>query len=328
MLSPTIRLSKIAKVAANTTGLISGLFYILFRSNADWTMIQAFQAPRWLRKQKARRYGSDGMNIYEHMNSPVSPQSDTSPSLWNDPEKIPYEFSTSRPISGPPPQLAACPTLNSPQTPEIVMPPKILLTRHHTQHRANYSVFPPHAPTMARESVSTTFSQGSEDIEVPKPLLRGHQRQFSGQSSATCGTSTTVQIGFRLSFRRHSLDPIEQPPVTSLPSPSRDTSYCTSPFIVDTALPRPVTSETLDNDISILPTEPNDARTPSQALGSRSDLLSPNWLLRKGNGMSIPRRTGGIMKSLPPVPLGEIRDYSRLSKLPWKRDVAPAQRWI
>ena len=93
MLRRAIISSEIAMVALNLTGLIPGILYIICRSKADWTMIQASERP-WLSRKRAFEIPAPEMECCVHMDSPVSVQSDRSPTLTNDPEKSPI-FPTS-----------------------------------------------------------------------------------------------------------------------------------------------------------------------------------------------------------------------------------------
>lgn len=95
------------------------------------------------------------------------------------------------------------------------------------------------------------------------------------------------------------------------------------------------------SDISILPTKPNDARSPGNSpMSPRSKLLSPGWIFRTDNFAGSPRQTQGqgqaTNKSLPPVPPGEAyRTALRWSPrtlnprgISWSRDIVARRDWI
>lgn len=322
--------SKMAEVAMNLTGLIPGLLYLLLRSNANWTMIQPIGTSWWSRKQRLRLSTPANMDVYNHMTSPVSLLSENSPTVMRDPEKALMESPRQIQVS----EVQAKYTDHSIQPrifkTEVNLPPKAILTRPNTQHRVNYSVF----PNMARESISTTFSQDEEeDLELPRPLFSyAHKRELSGQSNTT---SATVQIGLRLSIPNHVLSPIEQSPVGNAPDLL---ALGSSPTVSLTPIrgmkpARSNGSKKPGSDIAILPIQPNEARTPSQILSPRSRLLSPGWIFRRGDMLDSSHRVGDrdMMKSLPRFPALETRPPSGLHlkepKLGWRSETA-RQAWI
>ena len=306
MSEATIIASKMAEVAVNLTGLIPGFLYMLLRSNANWTMIQPIETSSWSRKRRLRLSSSASMDVYDHMTSPVSLQTENSPRSMHDPEKPLFETSRQIEVSETQGRYAGSPIQQQPPKPGVTLPPKASLTRLNPQQRMNYSIFPTKDTIMARESVSTTFSQDEEDLELPKPLFsHTHNRELSQQSNTS---SATVQIGLRLSLPHHVLTPIEQSPVANgpgLPLGSSPT-VSTSP-VRGTMSPRPGQSKQPSSDIAILPIQPNEARTTSQILSPRSNLLSPTWIFRKGDTLGSGQRQAerGNMKSLPPVPASE-----------------------
>lgn len=329
--------SKMAEVAANLTGLIPGLLYIILRSNANWTMIQPIGTSWWSRKRRLRLSSSANMDVYDHMTSPVSLQTENSPTSMHDPEKALFESPRQIQVSETHVQYANYPVHQQPPNTKDVLPPKAILTRPNTQHRVNYSIFPTQDTVMARESFSTTFSQDEEeDLELPKPLFSyAHKRELSGQSNTT---SATVQIGLRLSLPNRALSPIEQSPVGNgpdLPPGSSPTTSSVSP-IRGMMSSRPEGSKKPSIDIAILPIQPNKARTPSQIMSPRSNLLSPSWIFRKGGTFDSSRRQGeiGMMKSLPPVPVGETppdpdpHSSPKDSKPGWSSKTERSQAWI
>lgn len=331
--------SKMAEVAVNLTGLIPGLLYILLRSNANWTMIRPIGTSWWSRKRRMRLSCSTKMDVYDHMTSPVSLQSENSPKLMHDPEKALVESPRQIQVSETQVQSSDYPIQQQISKSEAISPPKAILTRPNTQYRVNYSMFPTHNTIMARESVSTTFSQDEdEDLELPKPLFYSyaHKRELSGQSNST---SATVQIGLRLSIPNHVLTPIEQSPVGTthdLPLGPTPTSSPSPSPIRGMKPSRSDRSKKPSSDIAILPIQPNEARTPSQILSPRSNLLSPSWIFRKGDTLGFGRQQGegDMMKSLPPVPAGETlpalnpQGSPKVCKLNGKSETARRQAWM
>lgn len=380
--------SKIAMMALNSTGLVPAILYIICRSKADWTMIQGSKRSWWSRK-RAFEIPAPDMDICVYMDSPVSVQSEQSPTLTIDPEKIPITPPNGKPLAKAiKNQHADRPIPSEPCMTEVQSPSKASLTNHSniSEGRVRYFLFPipPSFLSVQRDSVSTTFSEGT--IEAPKPLF-ADQRDLDRQSNAT---SATVEIGLRLSYPVRALDPIEQSPIAKAPdspfrspppllgslSPPRITAdppfrsppplYASQGSNRSTLHPNPLLSlkpaphmspppirtmkpsrkidmmkKSNRSDISILPTQPNDARSPSQSpLTPRSDLLSPGWMFRRDNSVRSPRRTQGLgqvtNKSLPPVPPGETHRYaSRWSPrtpkprgISWSRETMKRQDWI
>lgn len=99
--------------------------------------------------------------------------------------------------------------------------------------------------------------------------------------------------------------------------------------------------KSIRSDISILPTQPNDARSPGQSpLSPRANLLSPGWIFRTDNLVRSPRRPQGlgqaVNKSLPPVPPGEAHRPTsgwlpgtlKPRGISWRREIVARQDWI
>lgn len=337
MFEVAVTTSKMAEVAVNLTGIIPGLLYILLRSNANWTMIRPIGTSWWSGKRRMRLSSSTNMDVYDHMTSPVSLQSENSPKLMHDPEKALIESPRQIQVSETQVKSSDYPIQQQLSKSEAMLPPKAILTRPNTQNRINYSVFPTHNTITARESVSTTFSQDEEeDLELPKPLFYSyaHKRELSGQSNST---SATVQIGLRLSIPNHVLTPIEQSPVGTTPDlPVGPTPTSSVSPVRGMMSSRSDRSKKPGSDIAILPIQPNKARTPSQILSPRSNLLSPSWIFRKGDTLGFGHRQGegDMMKSLPPVPAGETlsavnpQGSPKVSKLDVRSETARRQAWI
>lgn len=99
-----------------------------------------------------------------------------------------------------------------------------------------------------------------------------------------------------------------------------------------------IMKQTNRSDISILPTQHNDTRSPGNSpMSPRSKLLSPGWIFRTDNFARSHRgQVQATNKSLPPVPPGEAyRPALRWSpttlkprEISWSRDTVARQDWI
>lgn len=300
---PAIHASKLAEIALNIGGMISGLIRILLRTNADWTLISQVKKC-WFKKRPKTLFATSDLGIYDHMTSPVSQCDTTDHTVSKDLEK-----SGSEPSEGRIPRwesqnqhniCASAPHIS--ETTDVAPPPRIMLTPSAPPQRSNYSIFPTHAATLTRESGSTTFSMGYEEVEPPRPLFAyNHKRILSNQTSAT------VEIGYRFSHTNPDLHPDQLSPTsTNMPfsfqaTPSSAYSW---DHVGHEGATQPGEFRDSLGDIAILPTQPNEPRTPSQISGPTSDMLSPGWFHRNGTilGSKSKRRDRNIMKSLPPVP--------------------------
>jgi hypothetical protein len=298
-----MRASKLAQVALNISGMLSGLVRIVLRSSFSWTRIPQVKN-QWLKKQRRTIFSSSDLDIHDHMTSPVflPEKAERMRIIPTDPEKSttgsPGRFS-SWDDSNQHNIYATTPEVS--ETAHVAPPPRIILTPSASLHRPSYSIFPTHTSTLMRESGSTTFSMGYEEIEPPRPpFVSGHKRGLSEQTSAT------VEIGFRFSHANPTLYPDQLSPTsTNVPflfMPRSSSIYsCDHPS--DEGGPQLERSWDPPEDIAILPTQPNEPRTPSQISSPICDLLSPGWFHRKGTTAgSKSRRDRNIMKSLPPVP--------------------------
>ena len=323
------------------------------------------------------------MDICVYMDSPVSVQSEQSPTLTKDPEKSPIFPPIRKPLAkATKARHAERPIPPQPCMTAVPPPSKASLTHHSniSESGVHYFLFPipPPLSSIRNDSVSTTFSE--ETIEAPKPLF-ADQRDLDRQSNMT---SATVQIGLRLSYPVRALDPIKQspdspfrsppllqrslsPPQNTADSPFRSppplyASQCSSRSTPDPnsllcskpaphMSPPPIRtmkpSRKIDmmkstrSDISIPPTQPNDARSPGQSpLSPRSNILSPGWIFRTDNLVRSPRRIQGLgqatNKSLPQVPPGRAhrlasRESPRTLKpggISWSPEIVARQDWI
>lgn len=301
MRAPAISASKLAEVALNISGILSGFVRILLRSNFSWTLIPQVKN-QWLKKRRTI-FSSSDLDIHDHMTSPIFVLKNTKRTISIDPEKSTirspgkfsgWDYSNQHNIYANTPQFS--------ETAHVAPPPRIMLTPSTSLHRPSYSIFPTHTSTLVRESGSTTFSMDCEEMEPPRPLFAcGHKRGLSEQTSAT------VEIGFRFSHTNPALHPDQLSPTsTNVPFSfmprSSSTYFCRFPD--DEGGTQPERPWDPPEDIAILPTQPNEPRTPSQVLSPICDLLSPGWFHRKGTtvGSKSGLRDRNVMKSLPPVP--------------------------
>lgn len=183
-------------------------------------MIQVSERYRSSRKRAFEAPAPDtGICLY--MDSPVSAQYEQSPTLTNDPEENLISSSIRKPL----PMSFRAQYADRPVPPQPCMiearpPSKANLKNHskNSKNRIRYSLFPTPPPlsSIHRDSVSTTFPEGT--IEAPKTRLADH-RDLCRQSNVT---SATVEIGLRLSYPVRARDPIEQSPIgRALDSPFR-----------------------------------------------------------------------------------------------------------
>ena len=330
MLGNAIRVSKMAEVVLNLSAIIPAILRLVLRSNADWTMIQS--ADNGFFKKSQPKVGATDLDMLDHMTSPVSLHTCNSQTLMDDPEKFamrsPEAISESQFQDTDPVHKLQPPSLNTatPTVPLIQMQ----TMQPSNQNRASYSIFPVHSSQMTRESVSTMFSQGDDDdIELPRPHFAfNHKRDLSDHSA-------TVQIGLRLSNLPHTLESTDSATVSSEPSPV--VSPKSAPQANKRAPPFLDLLKSPSNDIAILPIYPNKARTPSQSMSPRVDLLSPTWLLRNTSQVNSKRHQRSekdTMKSLPPTPPLEvatspsIQRSPDLSRLASRHDIPTGERWI
>lgn len=299
--TPAIHASKLAEIALNIGGIISGLIRIVIRTNADWTLIPHVKKCCFKKRPRTIFAPSD-LDIYDHMTSPISPQDETDHSVSKDLEKsgtVPSQGRTPH-CESPHKIYASAPRIT--ETTVVAPPPRLMLSPSTPPQRSNYSIFPAYGSTLTRESGSTMFSMGYEDVEPPRPLFTySHKRILSNQTSAT------VEIGYRLSHTNPALQPDELSPTsTNVPFSFQATpsSAYRWDYAGDGGAALPGEYRDSLGDIAILPTQPNEPRTPSQISGPMSEMLSPSWFHRNGTilGFQSKRRERNIMKSLPPVP--------------------------
>ena len=333
MLIDGLTTSQIAEVALNTQGIINLILHIFLRSNADRTAIRPVEAV-WLRKRRLRIFGPNDLDTTMHITSPV-PHDSGNEKHWDDrkgllrnrQEQIPYRTRAPLPINmGPGYQDApkVHTSTNGMNRPETRIFPQSTLSRFQSQRPSRYSLFPTHASAGLRTSMSTTFSDGDDaDLpQIPLPLFSPtHRRDTSDQTSAT------VEIGMRVSYFSHALEPIPSaslrgPNPPSLRSPtygsqeprSKGPSGIRDPSLTD----RSISSE----DIIVLPLQ--NMSPQSDRFGHNVERTTsvrvPGWLTRQAS-RSRSQRIGLrrlTMKALPPDPpreggIGRSEDVRRRS---------------
>lgn len=331
MQGPAIAVSKVAEVALNITGIIPALLRIFLRSGNDWTMIQARNSVRKTKQQL--KIGDSDSDIYDQITSPVSLHACDSQTLLRDPEKCPVAPPMRTPVSETPITHTYVANLVPPPAtePEPHTPPYTgQLTQPTTSSRANYSIFPTTGSATIRESVSTVFSQGEEDLEIPRaPFASGHKRDLSEQSSAM------VQIGLRLSSLNHSLDPVQGSPISGSPHISSHSPYSSPRFPQKVLQSCPSSPKSPIKDIAVLPIHPTGTQRPSPGQSPMIGVLAPNWLLRKPSNidLTLPRREKNTMKTLPPTPPGavalspSVKKSPQLTRLTSRHDIPNAPSW-
>ena len=326
--TPAIHASKVAEVALNIGGIISGLIRIILGTDADWTLIPCVKKC-WFQKRPKTILASSDLGIYDHITSPISPQDETYHTVSKDLEKSEVVLSKGRTshLKSPNRHEIGAGAPNISETVVVAPPPRIMLTPVASPKRPNYKIFPTYNSPLTRESGSTTFSMGYEDVEPPSPLFTyKNKRILSNQTSAT------VEIGYRLSHMSPAYHPDELSP-TSTTVPFSLQATPSSAYHWDYLGNEGATSpegyrDSVGGDIAILPTQPNEPRSPSQISGPMSDLLSPSWFYRNGTplGSKFKGRDRNMMKSLPPIPRDasgsheSMRSSHKPSKLALERE--------
>ena len=198
--------------------------HIFLRSNADRLAIRAVGTP-WSDKHTIRVFGPSDLNIREHISYPV---------LWHEVDCDQNSFvvksekasqrsltdsdfdawSASGPLQHvvfPSPKTTSKP--NRPLTPPLKIEP----VRKSALHKPFYTLFPAVPSAVSQVSSYTAYGDTSHNRDFPLPpsplFARKHDRSTSAESSAT------VQIGLRLSYMNHALDPIEASPSSNMGLP-------------------------------------------------------------------------------------------------------------
>lgn len=214
--------AQIAEIALNVSGIINLTMHIFLRSNADRLAIRGATTP-WSEKRTMRVFGPSDLNMREHISYPVLWQAGEQDNNSFDAksEKGSFKstetsendnFGTQTPLQH---AVFPSPDPNRPFTPPLKMSP----VRRVTRNSSAYTVFPTLASSQqAHLSTSTTFSHFNDEYEMPLPppplFAMQHERNDSVQ---TRQSSATVQIGLRLSYMNHALEPLETSPPAILP---------------------------------------------------------------------------------------------------------------
>ncbi|KAL8645388.1 MAG: hypothetical protein Q9210_006730 [Variospora velana] len=305
-----IAASQVAEVALNVLGIVHLLLHVFLRANADLTAIHKVEAT-WTKRQRLRLFGPSDLEMTMHITSPVLLDKGEARRFDDDNYKLMKDFRRfSRiPKSSSPPTIPADARTTYPMDyasdakvdhPEPVpSPPQVYLSPCTPRKASNYSIFPTFRSAMLRNSMSTTFSQGSDEaLEPLKPILPvGHKREFSEQTSAT------VHIGCRLSNLNavhHSSHSSSTHSSFRLPLYGKDRSGIESTPISPMSS-RPKVPSGLSQDIVFLPIQNNRISQEKAARSSRPEYLVRTWLARrKSRSRSEYRRM--TMKALPPDP--------------------------
>lgn len=212
-----LRTAQVAEIALNVTGIINLIMHVFLRSNADRLAIRAVETP-WSDKRTIRVFGPSDLNIREHISHPVLWQeadhdhnsfvAKSEKGSQQSPTGSNYDaWSASGPLQHvvfPSPMTKA--KANRPITPPL----KISPVRQMSQNNFSYALSPTAASATARVSSASSIESATPELDLPLPpaplFARKHDRSTSAQSSAT------VQIGLRLSYMNHALDPIEASP--------------------------------------------------------------------------------------------------------------------
>ncbi|KAL8957839.1 MAG: hypothetical protein Q9193_004988 [Seirophora villosa] len=302
-----IATSHVAEVALNVLGIVHLALHFFLRSNADSTAIRRMETI-WTRNQRLRLFGPSDLEMTMHITSPVLLDKGDARRFDDDNYKLRKDFHR-------PSRMQKC--SSQPVVPEsaeithlkdftvetkaefltpVQSPPQVFLSPCTPRKAYNYSIFPTFGSAMLRNSMSTTFSQGSEEaLEPPKPILPvSHKREFSEQSSAT------LHIGCRLS----NLDDVQRQ--SQSPSSFRLPLYGAHRSGYDSPLVSPLSSGPkipgrLPQDTVLLPNQNKRNSQEKAARHSRSENRVPDWHgRRRSRSRSEYRRM--TMKALPPDP--------------------------
>ena len=254
-----LRTSQVAEVALNITGIVNLVLHLFLRSNADRLAIRAIETP-WSDKGTIRVFGPSDLNVREHISYPVLWQEGdydhntlvarSEKASQRSPTDSEYDaYSASGPF-----QHVVFPSPTA-KASRLTPPLRVGPVRQVTQNNSSYALFPTSTSTAAHVSSSTTFEIVNDDSELPLPpaplFAREHDRSTSSQSSAT------VQIGLRLSYMNHALDPIEASPpsIIGLPAPFQAAGLPDHDDSSRPALMRASASSESITDFGFLPTQ-------------------------------------------------------------------------
>ena len=250
--------AQVAELALNISGIINLVMHIFLRSNADRLAIRGAQTP-WTDKRNMRVFGPSDLNIRDHISYPVLWQAGDHDNDSFIAKKLEKSTTNSTVHSDDgsysprgPLQHAVFPSPKSDQpSPSLKMSP----VRQPTRNNSVYSIFPTMASAQqAHMSTSTIFSNVNEEYEAPLPppplFALKHDRTDSGESRQS---SATVQIGLRLSYTNHALDPLEESPPLVMQTPSRSTDTSPNSTVRGPQLRRGSASSDAVNEHAMLP---------------------------------------------------------------------------
>ncbi|KAL9596539.1 MAG: hypothetical protein Q9219_005717 [cf. Caloplaca sp. 3 TL-2023] len=305
--------SKVAEVALNILGILHLWLHVFLRANADETALRPIEST-WITKQRLRLFGPSDLEMTAHVTSPVLLDKEGESGLDNDNRKLVndlHRFSrAAKYVSSPTVEADnEFARLMSEKRAEKVegqeplrSPSQAVLSPRSPRKPSNYSIFPTFRSAMLRNSMSTTFSQDSEDAMLPpQPLLPwNHRRELSEQSSAT------VQIGCRLSNLN---DTSNHPSSSSRGTSFRLPIYGTNLTIAESPPISPLSTRLQgasrsSPDLMALPIQSNQNQRGGNWRNSRLGTLSPNKAGRQQSQVKSPRELSPqmTMKALPPDP--------------------------
>jgi hypothetical protein len=229
----TNQAGRVATAAINIFGLLSGLLYLILRSNS---INMAFRpnAASWEQKQEWRLFGSPDIDIGKHITNPVGPErsgtfyeavlagkekggfESTSSRAPSDPARprrehseltslpsyrTPSKSTISKPPLSSPPSYRAPPILDAHDPllvspPTFQIPPQVLRseTSSLSFNHAAYSLFPQRSSSIPVIRIDHVDSAKTKSVIPPAPLFSTHHKR-----DASNVTSATVHIGMRIS---------------------------------------------------------------------------------------------------------------------------------
>lgn len=295
-----------ATISLNLFGFMYCFLHLLLRSNADNMAIRPVNAP-WRRNQRWKFFGSNGLDIGQHITTPICLERDHSAvglveGLSEKGYYIDIEASSGGSAESIKPLNTDKGGAYKPLPPPSVQKPQNATARH-SRKRSNYSLFPTReCAQQMRRAPSSIYDTGDENFLLPPkaPFARLHQRHSSGISSAT------VQIGLRLSNVGMPLqNPFLMQPsptgsrpnslygatVTNIPVPSRDgLATPKSPRVFDNG------SSTRDNTSQNNVPEKGLTADTQAATDTATTWKAGSRALKKAITRSM------MMKDLPPPP--------------------------
>ncbi|KAL9003995.1 MAG: hypothetical protein Q9188_003180 [Gyalolechia gomerana] len=319
--------AQIAEVALNVLGVIHLVLHVFLRANADRTAIRPMEST-WTQKRGLRLFGPSDLEMTMHITSPVLWEKDDERRFDDDNHKLMHDlrrFSrvaryVSSPTVEPDTSFSQFKAQKEAETLQYVKsttpPAQVLLSPLTPPNGSNYSIFPTFSSAMLRNSMSTTFSQDSEEVLQPPqtklPWSRG--QEFSEQSSAT------VRIGCRLSNLHGSQYYGQSSPTASsfrLPLYGTDKTIDESPPISPLGGRRNASSGA-SPDMMVLPLQTNRNQYGEHIRKSRTVLSTT---MRHSRCQSRSRSQhehyrGLTMKALPPLPpmydVPKVRPYGSI----------------